>query len=111
MPLVGGSVREVVEQVNRSGKAAEDRESRRRCGQRLEVQQTAAEQRAREDDQVLRPLFGRSDAASSAGTEREGAPGSGAACGRKAGDRGTGALTAPSAIPVCWTRSPGGRRP
>jgi hypothetical protein len=58
VPLIGFAIRDIVEQVDRTRKRAEDAERGRRACDRRQLQQTSAEHDAREHEQVLGPLFG-----------------------------------------------------
>jgi hypothetical protein len=58
MLLVGFAIRDVVEQVDGAREHAEDAECGRRAGDRRKLEQSAAEHDAREDEQILGPLFG-----------------------------------------------------
>ena len=57
MPLIPGAIGQVVEKVDDARERAEDGERRDRPSDRLDVEQPSAEQHAREDEQILRPLF------------------------------------------------------
>ena len=74
MPPIRVAIRHVVEEVDGARQRAEDRERRRRGGDGVQVEQASAEEQAREQQQVLRPLFGTQRAPDREPTSTKGAP-------------------------------------
>jgi hypothetical protein len=58
MPSIRLPVHDVVDQVDNAGHHTEDRRGRRSLRGGVRVEQPESEQQAREDNEVLRPLFG-----------------------------------------------------
>jgi len=58
MARVGGAIGDVIEEIHRARQRAEDDERRQGAQRRVAIEQTAAEDQAGKQQEVLRPLLG-----------------------------------------------------